>query len=149
MATETLRLEHLGPRLGAMASRVESLTFAPALKVASVMIGAAAKENFARGHAPDGTPWAPLKRPRSGSKGGDRPLRDTGLLMASVSGGSGHVEEVSAFALLAGTRVGYGQYHQHGTRTVPARPFLGFGPALVEKLDRVFSDHLGREMSRA
>lgn len=41
------------------------------------------KKRFATGTAPDGSPWRPLKYPRP--NGGDKPLRDTGVLMASIT----------------------------------------------------------------
>jgi len=44
---------------------------------------AGARRHFATSRGPDGTPWPPLARTRPG--GGSAPLRDTGLLMASLS----------------------------------------------------------------
>lgn len=45
----------------------------------------AVKERFATTSAPDGARWRPLRHPRP--NGGDVPLRDTGILMASFTGG--------------------------------------------------------------
>lgn len=42
------------------------------------------KRRFATGTAPDGTRWRPLKFARP--NGGNQPLRDTGQLMASITG---------------------------------------------------------------
>src|SRR5581483_10822530 len=56
---------------------------------------------------------APLKRPRA--RGGDVPLRDTGVLMASLTGqGKGHVKEVTAHALVWGTNIEYAAIHNWG-----------------------------------
>lgn len=44
------------------------------------------KSRFSSGTDPSGTKWRPLKHARP--NGGDVPLRDTGILMASFSGGS-------------------------------------------------------------
>lgn len=51
-----------------------------ARKVISV---AGVREHFVRSQTPYGVPWKPLKHPRP--SGGGTPLRDTGLLLASVS----------------------------------------------------------------
>jgi phage gpG-like protein len=48
-----------------------------------VLAVSGAKENFTQARAPDGTPWKALEHPRP--SGGDKPLRDKGLLMASLS----------------------------------------------------------------
>ncbi len=55
----------------------------PALKSAELMMVSAVKDNFNKGVDPNGTPWKPLAHPRPA--GGDKPLRDRGLLMASFS----------------------------------------------------------------
>jgi len=44
------------------------------------------KSRFSTGTSPSGTKWRPLKHARP--NGGDVPLRDTGILMASFSGGT-------------------------------------------------------------
>ncbi len=96
------------------------------------------EEGFEAGRAPDGAPWAPVKR-------GGQPLRDTGRLLASLTprlSGSGFTIE---------TNLVYAGVHQYGatitskgkrslgtpskgffgvTVTVPPRPFLPTGPAL-------------------
>lgn len=53
---------------------------APGIRVAAA---AGVRRHFAEGRAPDGSPWPPLGRPRPA--GGSKPLRDKGLLAASVS----------------------------------------------------------------
>lgn len=52
----------------------------PQLKVMAV---AGAKDHFTQQRGPDGKPWAPLSHPRP--NGGDKVLRDRGLMMASIS----------------------------------------------------------------
>lgn len=56
------------------------------LKRARLLMIADVKENFDKSAGPDGTPWKPLKFPRP--RGGNKPLLDTGMLRASVTGGS-------------------------------------------------------------
>lgn len=53
----------------------------PALKVLAV---AGVKEHFALSQSPEGTPWKPIAHPRPDG-GSGRPLRDKGLLAASIS----------------------------------------------------------------
>jgi phage gpG-like protein len=86
---------------------------APAFKRIELLLVRVTKENFDGGHAPDGTPWAPLKfaRPR----GGDKPLRDTGGLMASLTAqGPGHVSRMSDDEFVWGTNHEHAGVHQGG-----------------------------------
>lgn len=81
------------------------------------------KRRFVTKTDPDGAAWAPLKpstvaRRRKKSKG---ILTDTGRLMGSISHTS------SATTALIGTNVFYAPFHQHGTRKMLARRFLGIG----------------------
>lgn len=76
------------------------------------------REGFDRSRAPSGEAWRPLARARSRKRPGRRPLVDTGQLRAWAS-----------HAMVEGSRAtwdapGYGAFHQLGTRTIPARPFL-------------------------
>lgn len=200
----TMTLAELRVRL-ADAGATTNWDWQPFLKVTAVLLGAATKENFDRGQSPDGTPWNPLAWPRA--RGGSKPLRDRGLLMASTSArGAGHVEEYGADSLVFGTNHESAALHQHGGTirprkgkflaipltkeaarsgrprgfpdplhfasrdpsrggalmdkkgkahfalvkqvTVPARPFLGFNPALLEKIDNAAADHAVRQLTR-
>lgn len=76
------------------------------------------REGFDRSRAPSGVAWQPLRAPRSRRRPGRRPLADTGQLRAWAS-----------HAMVSGTTATwdaplYGAFHQLGTRTIPARPFL-------------------------
>lgn len=94
------------------------------------------RANFAGGHDPDGVPWKPLKW-RVG-----RPLILTGLLMNSAYLAAQHVElrngtEICATMLTPK----YWQYHEFGTRKIPARPFFGASRETVQELaDRMAAD---------
>ncbi len=90
---------------------------------------------FETSTAPDGSPWAPLKA-RDG-----RPLRDTGRLMSSVTSARAVKKTPRGFRL--GTNVAYAGYHQEGTRTAPARPFLP-GASLPPAWEQAF-DEAARE----
>ena len=99
----------------------------------------------------DGVKWAPLaestlKRRRGGGAGGVEILRDTSVLLNSISpgqisggannlsyskpNGDGGAEQVFHHlenGVVVGTNVTYGVYHQNGTKHMPARPFLPDG----------------------
>jgi phage gpG-like protein len=80
-------------------------------------------------------------------------LRDTGLLMASVTGqGSGHVETLTATSLVYGTNLvsprgfPYPAAHQHGTRNMVARPFLGISAKAADVMAQMCADFVRRRM---
>ena len=57
----------------------------PALGKEIAQIGVSdVKRRFVTGTTPGGVKWKPLKYPRP--RGGNQPLRDTGRLMASITG---------------------------------------------------------------
>jgi phage gpG-like protein len=93
-----------------------------------------ARSNFQEGRSPDGTPWAPLKRPRVNSKGNDLPLRDTGIFQASVTspGSPGNVNTLDDRKLEYGTNLDYSQIHQYGGIITPKVAKLLAIPATKE-----------------
>lgn len=113
--TETVTFAELGAFLQGASGRVAVVSYRPAIQACKLAVVASTQENFAGSHAPDGTPWQPLAHPRPNSKGADKPLRDTGILAASVSArGQGHYEKVSDTALEFGTNLDYAAIHQTG-----------------------------------
>lgn len=98
------------------------------MKILSLLIKNDAKVNFDRSVTPDGRPWAPLRFPRArGGGAGSKPLRDRGLLMASMQGrGPNAVERISGATLEQGTNLEYANLHQYGGVIVPTggRKFL-------------------------
>lgn len=90
------------------------------MKLLSISIREDAKKNFDAGASPDGVPWAPLKFTRA--RGGDKPLRDRGILMASMQGrGPGSVSIISGATLEQGTNLDYAGIHQSGGVIVPTK----------------------------
>ena len=73
------------------------------------------RENFEGCHAPDGTPWEPLK------DGSGRPPLE-GLAGAIESA----VTDTGVSVWIEDEKAGW---HQNGTRTIPARPMVGITPA--------------------
>jgi phage gpG-like protein len=92
------------------------------------------KENFDAGKSPDGTPFKPLRWPRANSKGADKPLRDFGLLGASVTspGAQGNIDDQAANRFEWGTNLDYSTIHQYGGIITPkVAKFLAI-PATVD-----------------
>lgn len=165
-------------------------TLRPALKRAELLMVSAVKENFSRGADPDGRSWKPLAHPRPA--GGDKPLRDRGLLAASMSAmskpdgvavgtnrpgagvhqngglitatrrkflaipltkiasraGSPRRFPQKLHAVISGKAgvlldaKGKAHYALVKSVRIPARPFLGFGKPLLDKLSRMFGEFL-------
>lgn len=131
-----------------LGSQLAGLSFRRPLETVSFYLASQARRNFDEGHAPDGTPWAPLLHP-SAKRGGAsaKPLRDTGLLMASLTGkGSGHVERITDTAIEWGTNVNYGTFHQFGTSRMVARPFLGVTPKMEETISRIILEWVEKQL---
>lgn len=119
---QRLTLDEFADETGAAAEALRRET--PALlKLWAVAARADALQNFDRGATPDDEPWRRLAFPRA--RGGDRPLRDTGLLAASLQGGANHVERYEAASVTIGTnRVGAKLMQEGGTVTPKGHPFL-------------------------
>ncbi len=154
MTTERLNLADLPAWLEARAKNLQTADLSKPLKVARQLLISATRQNFALGQSPDGIPWAPLKRPRNrprdtrkGRKAGslDLPLRDTGLLMGSLTGGD--IDSIEGNELRFGTSVFYGVFHQFGTRTIPRRQFLGVTDDLKARINSVIKKFIAGLMA--
>lgn len=118
MAHREYRPEDLPTLFGGMAARLRGANFEKPLKQCSTLIAAAGQECFDRAQDPDGAPWKPIMGWRA--RGGDKPLRDRGLLMASIVGkAAGHVERIDQTSLVQGTNVDYAAIHQDGKTILP------------------------------
>ena len=115
-----------------------STDFTVPLKACRLILIGATNANFAGGHDPDGNAWPGLAHARPSSRGSDKPLRDTGLLKASItSAGQGHVEELTPQALVFGTNLEYAAVHQYGDNNV------------VPKKAKMLSIPLSKDAARA
>lgn len=149
MATQTVTLDQLGRYFAGLNGDLRRVDFTPAWKIVRVLVLSETLQHFARGVTPDGTPWAPLKRPskRRGGKSA-KPLRDKGLLMASVTGaGAGHVEELTKTAFVFGTNLDYAGFHQFGTRRIPQREFLGLGLKTIDRVAGIVADVATKQLA--
>jgi len=86
---------------------------------------------------PDGQPWAPWSmatiRANRG-KGGSLLFR-TGALNNSIE------YRISEKTLTIYSNVGYAKYLQFGTPKMPARPFLGWSQADINKIKKILQDN--------
>ena len=119
MAAQEVTLGQFAGWLGSLGSQIERMDFPKPLQSCAFAASASIKENFAGSHDPDGKPWAALQRPRP--MGGDKPLRNFGILMASATaqGAQGHVRQISARALVFGSNLPQAALHQHGGTVTP------------------------------
>lgn len=157
--TATVNLEEFSAALARMGRTAAEIDYGPALNAVSVYLAARAKNSFDMGVSPDGAPWLPLKRPRSRrrdkrAKGGtgQKPLRDTGLLMASVQGRAGvrgSVKVMGRLSVEQGTSLPYAGYHQFGTRHIPARPFLGVTEKDADRIGMMVADVALKQISQS
>lgn len=142
-AVKEIPLEDLARTLNRRIEDFVRLDCRPLLKELSLLIKADVKERFVKSNTPDGIPWLPLKNP-SKRRGGinAKPLRDKGLLMASiVSYTQGSVEEITADSVTVGTNLGYAGYQNDGTRNIPAREFMGLSAAGEQEIDEAIADY--------
>lgn len=122
----------------------------PLLRAIGTGLVSNVQDRFDAGHAPDGTPWAPVKEPWASLKRGPGILREAGMrggLQGSIT------MDVAGDELAVGSNKIYAAVHQFGAtikakdhpflifRTpdgrrfgqarqvqIPARPYLGIGP---------------------
>jgi phage gpG-like protein len=140
-ASHTVSLAGLQAELQQLGIDPATVDFSRGLRAAAVYLASMSKRNFAA--------WPPLKNPsrRPGGRSA-RPLVDKGILMASVSasGGGGAVRDVTTRSLEFGTNVSYAGFHQYGTRTIPARRFLGITEAMAKRIEELIADDVVRQM---
>lgn len=87
--------------------------------------------------APDGKRWADVSPATAQAKNGRGGiLVDHGNLLASIT------HEASAKSVITGSIMGYSVYVQEGTKTMPARPFLGLSSQDYQDIDDLMSDWL-------
>lgn len=95
-------------------------------KNARMLLIAETKKCFDEGRGPDGEVWLPVKHPRVRGSGTPAPLRDTGILMASVTanGAKDHVDREEGSTLVFGTSAVQANLMQYGGTVYPRNKFL-------------------------
>lgn len=138
----------------------------PVLRAIGTGLVQVTQDRFESGTAPDGSSWAALNPLYAATKRGPGILRESGMrggLMASIT------FETSGDAVQVGTNKVYGAIHQLGgtikpksgdalvfriggqlafakSVTIPARPYLGIGPADEEMILDVVEDAFDRRL---
>lgn len=150
----TITLPQLQRELARYKSLPASINFGRPAKATEVYLQAAVKRRFHEGKDPEGQPWRPLssktrrrKRDRRAKGGsGPKPLRDTGRLRGSPSARS----ELSPgrAKVMQSTVVFYAPHQHYGTRTIPARPFLGVTDRDLSRLHQIAVDDVMRQLAK-
>ncbi|MBU6167192.1 MAG: phage virion morphogenesis protein [Alphaproteobacteria bacterium] len=135
-----------------------AVDFTVPLRAVADYMRTATVERFEDERGPDGQPW---KKSQRAITDGGLTLTDRGHLRQSITAAS------DARQAIAGTNLIYAAIHQfggtirakgaagggaralrtpfgpRGSVTIPARPFLGFGPVDVAEIEAMLTDHLG------
>lgn len=114
-------------------------------EVAAAVLESQTRARFAREVSPQGDQWAPWSEEyaaRRPSKGGILDL--SGALVDAI-----FARPTGRDSVEVGSGVEYAAAHQEGTEDIPARPFLGLGPADEVELVRAVEEHLERMAGRA
>lgn len=123
--------------------------FSPAMRTIADIMRTQTLERFEAETGPDGVRWRPSQR---AIEDGGLTLTDSGHLKQSISAAS------DATSAVVGTNLLYAAIHQFGgtmrgrqgaksqnvpkPRVIPARPFMGFGPADIAEIEAVLDNHL-------
>lgn len=139
------------------------IVFDRALKVVSTFLSGQAKANFDQQRAPDGTPWAKLKRPRNRKRdraknklpsgapqGGQKVLYDSGQLMGSMvgrgKGAQNFIRKLGPMSLEQGTNRDYAHFHQYGTRHMVKREISGITDKHADTIANLVADDVVRQL---
>jgi phage gpG-like protein len=117
----------------------------PFLKVAGLVVLESVNRNFMAGGRPAWVALSPTTIKRRGGKA--QPLRDTGLLMASISPGAPDGwYKLTPESVEVGTTVPYAGAQQFGTKDghVPARPFMVVQPEDEDVIVQVALDEIDK-----
>ena len=113
--TVIIPMQQLPAEIGRAIAGLSKVNFAPVGRVMEQMAISDTKRRFNAGITPEGRAWMPLRHSRVSSKGADKPLRDFGLLMASVRA------KATQHDLTVSSNLIYAGLHQFGGRVVPKK----------------------------
>lgn len=99
---------------------------------------------FANRTGPNGEGWKPLSPVTVEKKGHDQPLVETNAMRTSLlqEGHPDHIGGTSHRGLVLGTSDEKASIHQHGTKRIPARPFVGLTETRVDAAVHRLADDL-------
>jgi phage gpG-like protein len=170
MAQQQVDLRQFSTLIDRTAALVPNLTYEQPLKLCAIALAADTKKNFEGSHTPDGQPWLPikprrrkrdkiawLKRQKKGlAKLPDKPLVDTGLLMASVSAADatqqGAIRDITHARLVFGSSIEYGEYHQRENRAglnFPRREWLGINTQTANTMSKIVEEFVANKVVEA
>lgn len=128
--------QRVDAKLSGVAQRATDLT--PAMKRGGIVMLASVNRNFGESGRP--SRWVPLApgtvRQKARLGYSPLPLIRTGVLRASIS------PSTSTNSLKIGTSVPYAKYHQLGTRSIPARPYLVFQKQDIRELNQIVKEYI-------
>jgi phage gpG-like protein len=138
----TVPVEQFGQWLDGLVESIEHPHAEPALREWLEGFKQFIAQSFAGSRSPFGEGWAPLKHRRpKGHNPNSRPLIDTRALMESVTSDEG-ILELDGQHLRFGTAIPYAGFHQHGTKNIPARVFLGVPEDEATRAADILAEHL-------
>jgi phage gpG-like protein len=114
-AVQVITLDQLPKEIGNAIASMGKVQFKPVGKILEQLAVSDTKRRFNAGVSPEGVPWVPLRHARVSSKGADKPLRDFGLLGASVQA------KATQSDLTLSSNLIYAGIHQSGGRITPKR----------------------------
>jgi phage gpG-like protein len=139
---QAIPVEQFGQWLDGLLQPVEKPQAEPALREWLDGFKQFIAECFANSQSPFGEGWPSLEHPRSKGHNQDpRPLIDTQTLMQSVTTDEGIIE-LDDQHLRFGTQLPYAAYQQQGTKSIPARVFLGVPEDEATRAADIFAKHL-------
>jgi len=110
-------------------SRLSAFQPDPLLVILGNLLRRQTLRHFDQESGPAGK-WADLRPSTIARKRGGQILFDTGRLRGSIGVVAGHKQ------VEVGTSVAYARFHQHGTRNMVARPFVGLTAADHDEIER-------------
>lgn len=125
-------------QLEGLVVRVQDAT--PAWPAVGDIISRSVAQRFATQGSSGGAPWKPLSPEYAARKAKQRPgakiLVFNGGLRAEVTSRPMDIERYERRRATFGISSAVASYHQHGTRTMPARPILEATPAMTVNVRR-------------
>lgn len=125
--------------------------FKPWLKQAALISIESVQTNFDQGGRPG---WLPLAEATVRKRGDGEPLRDTGIMMASISSPrtqEAGVYEIDNFSIETGTSLRYARPQHYGTRDghIPPRPFMFLQEVDGQRITSLLVDFLDESLGPA
>lgn len=130
--------EPTGNAISVITDTANRLTnFNKPLRQSGAYLERATKLRFAKEQDPDGNAWATLKKSTLRQKKTSAILRETSTMVNAIS----FLPPQGNLVRLV-SPIDYSVWHQLGTKTMPARPFLGINVDDVNAIRTIFNNYL-------